>query len=358
MKRQNQVKLLLSLILFGLGVFLFSISVQKYQVSTDSRAEEGITPTTTVTPTATLTPVIGSGAGYTDMPDVADDSYTPPLPLDQVTAEMKQAGLANGHGVLCNIDKKECTGWAWKYVCTVDPDIVWEAKENSSWDNEDSDKLYTRHCTKLTGVENDIGVKFEKMFSPANDSQVYKLDDVECGKLVQVDVTVGNCEPSANINSCNSIRDALVYYTGACPIPTPTNTPVPTNTPSVTPTGTLTPSPTPTITLTPTPTATHTPSPTPTDTPVPTDTPSPTVTNTPSPTNTPAPTDTPAPTNTLAPTNTPQPTFTPEPTVVAQVIQPTSTPVPNLTVNNQPPGITPWLMVLFPIGLVLIGLLL
>lgn len=99
-----------------------------------------------------------------------------------------------------------------------------------------------------------------------------------------------------------------------------------------------------TSTLTPTPTATNTPTltATPTVTPSPTITPTATITKTPTPTNTPRP---PTPTFTPKPTKTPIPTKTP-------------TPIKELTVENQPPGGTSWVLIFIPIGLLLLGILL
>ncbi len=130
--------------------------------------------------------------------------------------------------------------------------------------------------------------------------------------------------------------------TGTC-IP-PTATPkVPTSTPPITVTGTITVTPpgnTPTPTNTPTGTLTPAATSTPTVTPTFSPTPSPTLTNTPTPT--PTATNTPVP---PTPTNTPLPTSTP-------------TPITQIAVNEQPPGITPWVFITIPIGLILLGLLL
>lgn len=123
-------------------------------------------------------------------------------------------------------------------------------------------------------------------------------------------------------------ENATGYSNGNCEVPTATPTPT---TPPATPTNTPA--------LTNTPTATPTPLPT----------------NTPAPTNTPLPTNTVIPTNTPAPTNSPMPTYTPIPTYTQY---PTNTPITKLEVNEQPPGITPWVIIAVPIGLILIGLLL
>jgi hypothetical protein len=111
--------------------------------------------------------------------------------------------------------------------------------------------------------------------------------------------------------------------------------------------------PTPTVPAeeqTPTPTVPADETPTPSDTPTPS--PSPTETNTPTPTLVPTETNTPTPTAT--PTNTPvppTPTNTPLPTN-------TPTPITQIAVNNQSPGITPWVFITIPIGIILLGLLL
>jgi cell division septation protein DedD len=90
------------------------------------------------------------------------------------------------------------------------------------------------------------------------------------------------------------------------------------------------------------------------------DTPVPTPTNTPAPTATPVPTDTPAPTITPTPQPTatetpvpPQSTYTPQPTYTVQPTYPQK-----LVVNQQPPGMTPWALILVPLGLILVGIFL
>ncbi len=121
----------------------------------------------------------------------------------------------------------------------------------------------------------------------------------------------------------------------------PNNSPTPTFTASPTVTPTMTVKPQATLTLTATPTLTKTPTPTITLT------------------------HTPIPTQTPLPTNTPQPTHTPLPTLLAQNQQGNNLPESSteisqpseLVVNNQPPGITPWFMILVPVGLIAIGLL-
>jgi len=165
--------------------------------------------------------------------------------------------------------------------------------------------------------------------------------------------TVGNCEqadPDGGNGVCNDTG-----CQGHTSPPGNTNTPtVPQSTATATPIITNTSTPTdlpPTNTPVPptnTPTKTHTPVP-PTSTP--------TKTATPVPTETPVPTVTPVPTETPVPTNTPIPP-TPTTVVIAQAPTATPTPVTQLTVDNQKPGITPWTLIVVPIGLLLLGLLL
>src|SRR3989344_2561036 len=183
MKRDAQIKLLLAFIFFTFGAIFFALGIQKYQVITVPRADVGIVPPE------------GAGAGFTDFPNVRDDSYTPPLALENISATMKQTAT-------------------------------------------------NRHCTKQTGSTQDIGIKFDAngMFAPANQNQVYKLNDVGCGKLVQLDITTNNCEPNAGIGGkCDDIIDFLVYYTGVCAETTPIPTELPTIPPTVPPTEPTTP---------------------------------------------------------------------------------------------------------------------
>ena len=152
------------------------------------------------------------------------------------------------------------------------------------------------------------------------------------------------CKDTQNRPNCSNTDSFTVAGTTSTPTTPPTtNTPVPTNTntpPPNTPTATAVP---------PTNTPTKTPTKTPTSTP--------TKTATPVPTSTPVPTNTPVPTSTPVPTNTPIPP-TPTTVVIAQAPTATPTPVQQLTVDNQKPGITPWTLILVPIGLLLLGLLL
>ena len=152
------------------------------------------------------------------------------------------------------------------------------------------------------------------------------------------------------INGSNEITfepyETVVFYTTDVTAPTITPaTPQPTTqtTPTVipyTPTGgaTTTPSPTGTV-ISPTVIPTHTLTPTQIPTVI--------LTETPVPTKIPTLTEIPTPTNTPIP---PSPTMTQSP--------PTPTPIQQLTVDNQPPGITPWSLILVPIGILLLGLLL
>lgn len=109
--------------------------------------------------------------------------------------------------------------------------------------------------------------------------------------------------------------------TGTCPSNTPTHTPTPTQT---------------------TTTQTTTPADTPTDVP---------------PTNTPTATPTRTPIATTILTSTPSPLPPPTHTLVPNPT-PTPTPIKKLAVDEQPPGITPWSLILVPIGILILGLLL
>jgi len=195
-----------------------------------------------------------------------------------------------------------------------------------------------------------------------------------CGR-VQVDVKI-------NANGVSLAGDTKGFGSD-CDVP-PTNTPPPgststpttppgtTNTPTTPPNNTNTPTTPPGSTSTPTtpPVTTNTPTISPTKSPTkvpPTSTPTKTPTNsptsTPTKTATPVPTETPVPTATPVPTETPVPTNTPIPptpttVVIAQAPTATPTPVKQLAIDNQKPGITPWALILVPIGLLLLGLLL
>jgi len=188
----------------------------------------------------------------------------------------------------------------------------------------------------------------------------------------------GRVQTDVQINAQGVSVAGLTKSFGSDCATAPTNTPPPgtTNTPTTPPNNTNTPTTPPGTTNTPTtpPNNTNTPTTPPTNTPThtptavpPTSTPTKTPTNTP--TSTPTKTATPVPTSTLVPTNTPVPTVTPVPTntpipptpttvVIAEVPTATPTPVKQLTVDNQKPGITPWALILVPIGLLLLGLLL
>jgi len=174
----------------------------------------------------------------------------------------------------------------------------------------------------------------------------------------------GYCPTLINLTVDGPGQHSCQIQTEATYTPTPNNTqPVSTNTPTpnvtvsptVSPSVEFTPTSTNALTATPTevPTQTLTQTPVPpTETPVPTNTPVPTETESPTPTSTPIP-----PTAAPVPTNTPIPP-TPTTVVIAQAPTATPTPVKQLAIDNQKPGITPWALILVPIGLLLLGILL
>lgn len=153
----------------------------------------------------------------------------------------------------------------------------------------------------------------------------------------------------ATLEYTDSAPTLTVTPTGVQPTPTsPQSTP--TATTAVTPTLTTAP----TSTSTP-PTPTLTPSVTPSATQTPTATVTPSATATPTRTPTPTSTPTNTPTLTATPTNTPVPTatFTSSPT-----IQPDPSVPSDLTINDTPPGFSPFTILMISLGLLFTGLLL
>jgi hypothetical protein len=116
-------------------------------------------------------------------------------------------------------------------------------------------------------------------FAAYGPSAYQSISNEQCDTTIQIDVF--------GQSNYGDLQDYMVWYTGPCdtPPPTQTPTPVPTATPTPSPSPTLTPTTTPTYTPTPTmPTNTPTPGPSATPSPTTTATPSPTTTATPSPT--------------------------------------------------------------------------
>ncbi len=262
------LKALLPVLVLSVGVFsLINFISTKKSTTVNEEVAVNVTEPKTVSKLKNidLGSVLGINdtPGFTDFCGVADNTYTPPLALSSVTSAIRSKVCSKG----CSIDNLSCTGWSWKYVCNVDPNIVWAVQDDPNWTEAQKTALYNRHCTPTTGSQGNIGVTYSNKQVPTSASTTYKLDDVGCGKLVQIDVTEGNCEPDTTTSTCAHIVDYLIYYTGPCPVPSPTPTPTPSPSVTPTPTPSVTPSVTPSITPTPTITPTITPSATPTPTP-------------------------------------------------------------------------------------------
>ncbi|MFA9289172.1 MAG: hypothetical protein ACEQSA_04820 [Weeksellaceae bacterium] len=133
-------------------------------------------------------------------------------------------------------------------------------------------------------------------------------------------------QPTSNPNATPTVVPSGQPTTNPSVGPSPTGVAIPTTTgaPSLTTAPTITPTRIPSPTPTAVPTATVVPSSTPTATPLPTA------------------------------TSVPTPTFTPTLTQIPA----TATPPTVLTVNDQPPGLTPWVFILIPFGFILLGLVL
>lgn len=168
-----------------------------------------------------VTETVADTAGFTSIRYVDYTAFTPPLAV--VPAEFRSTidpkrTLVYDSGSdfrarfgdrFCDIDDLSCKGWAWKYVCDVDPEIVWDV---------DGQGFSNRKCEKRHNGSN--GVTFTQLVAPTSKDTVASLDDVGCGKLVQIDLTEGNAEPFPNDGAGNGddahIYDYLVYYTGMC----------------------------------------------------------------------------------------------------------------------------------------------
>ena len=175
------------------------------------------------------------GAGYIDIMGPSDNLFTPlPMPSVPANSIFRHPTYQNrtpvykaswGDTIGCDIDKIECKGWTWKFVCDVDPNISWMTDKDPDWTSEEEARLYNRHCTFYS---NGNGITNPILSRPESSSQVYNINDVPCGKLVQIDVTKENCMPDGP--SCpydSPTLDYIIYYTGRCsePIVTPTPTP-------------------------------------------------------------------------------------------------------------------------------------
>lgn len=253
--------------------FLSFATVNFLTSRTKTQQKEITINTVTVQPKKTFSFGFGNvlgvtygGAGYIDIMGPADNLFIPlPMPTVPANSIFRHPSYQNRTPVYkpewgdtqgCDIDKLECKGWAWRFVCDVDPNIVWMTDKDPNWSSEQEKRLYNRHCTYYS---NGNGITNPVMSWPNSNTQVYGMGDVTCGKLVQLDVTREFCMPDKPDCPNANLIDYIIYYTGNCsqPLITPTPTPIPSPTPTVapTPTPTIAPSPTPT-TVAPTPTPT------------------------------------------------------------------------------------------------------
>jgi len=325
MRNRKNIKILISFILFSLAILLTSLAINSYQISTKSRASGT---------DISLEPYCKDG--YYSIPgEPAKCSRAPNCGgynYDDLNTESKMPNpqscttdphACGGYPPLCCYemartgDYTKCIGYWERLWCPEQ--LCAEARQNGASDEQCGGSCQCSHA-------------FEH----------YCGNDVQIVSLAQRLGVTGAATPTS---TSTPIPDATATPTvqAGTPTNTPTTQPGTTNTPTSTPTNI------PINTPTNTPTNTYTPVP-PTNTP--TSTPTHTPTNTP--TNTPTVTPTPTLTFTPAPTSTPQATYTPQPTYTPYPTQDVHT----IAVNKQPPGITPWTLILVPIGLILLGLLL
>ncbi len=388
MSKQNNIKIIFSFVFFSLAILFASLAINSYQIYIKSRAAS--TPEQACLTTIAEKEICDGGllsnatcqmeesggdeiaVGWRtykingDPRIVNDDSHASNLGPGEIV--MTPNGSDNySAGAYTQVDVTEgklyCASWHWgapgpdnapaHYSRTLGIDPYGGNDPNSSnvvWGN-----THTGPARQLRYVPPDVNVDIKTVAKSNKMTIFYKVDCIDCpgGSLILIDGINLFDEGTSNVTTA----------------PTPSNTPIATNTPNpseptLTPTSTIAqPSNTLTPTNTPLPTNTYTPTPTKTLTPTPTITLTPTATVTPTSTNTPTPSNTPTPTV----TPTPQPTFTPYPTYTiiptytpqpTQLAQNNNSPPQNLTVNEQPPGITPWAFIAVPLGLILIGLLL
>jgi len=358
MKRNTQIKLLITFLLFSLGILFFALGIRVYQVLTKSKAATGVEQACRTT--IELKGICDGGLLNNDIcqfkatdgqiavgwnsykingdPNIVnDDSHPSNLGpgLVKMTPNGSNNYTAGGYTqVDVSTNKLYCASWHWgapgpddapaHYSRTLGIDPYGGTDPNSAnivWGN-----THTGPARQLRYVPPDVNVDIKTVAKSSRMTVFFKVQCQDC--------------PGGSVIFIDGIN---LFDEGAGPIvDTPTNTPTIIDTQTPTPTGSLTPTVTGTLTPTVTQTPTETPTETPTTTPTQTPTPTPTLTETPTPTPSPVPTS----------TNTPTPTDTPVPT-------PTNTQTQNnLTVQGQPPGITPWTFILVPIGLLLLGLFL
>ncbi len=398
MSKVNNIKIILSFVFFSLAILFASLAINSYQIYLKSQAAS--TPEQACLTTLAEKPICDGGllsnatcqmekssgdeiaVGWRtykingNPTIVNDDSHASNLgPGEIVMTPNGNNNYSAGAYTQVNVTqgKVYCASWHWgapgpdnapaHYSRTLGIDPYGgndPTSPNIVWGN-----THTGPARQLRYVPPDVNVDVKTVAQSSKVTIFYKVDCRDCpgGSLILIDGINLFDEGISNITTAPTPSNTP----GATNTPNPsqpTNTPSPSiNAPSQTPTATNTPIITNTPTTTPIPTNTYTPTPTKTNTPTPT------ITLTPTPTVTPTNTSTPTPTNTPTPTvtPTPQPTFTPYPTYT---LIPTYTPQPtqlaqntnslpqNLTVNEQPPGITPWALFAIPLGLILIGLLL
>ncbi len=308
MKRDAQIKLILTFVFFAFGALFFSLGIQKYQVTTTPRAE------------------FDGTACNDNVGDALNSSGSTPFTI------ICEGNLTRSYSYAlfwCPTQKRGDSTFCQDQKIDSDSGAAIPASINKSTDKNCGCVQWDIGVTNTNGEEGIAG-------------GALLCAEASCEQPIPTETPTTPPEQPTN--------------TPTTPPEQPSNTPVPTNTPTTPPdqpTNTPAPSETPTEvpTNTPEPTATNTPVPTDTPTPLPSDTPVPTPTNTPIPTETPLPTAT----NTIAPTATTPPSPTPT-TIIAATNTPT--PVEQLAVEGKPPGLTPWLLILAPIGLILLGLLL
>ncbi|PIZ65386.1 hypothetical protein CO051_06300 [Candidatus Roizmanbacteria bacterium CG_4_9_14_0_2_um_filter_39_13] len=385
---KKNVFLIASASLFMLGVIFFSLAIQKYQVLTRSRADEPKTCNGTA-----VGECVGSKRCANNPADDGKYYYW----CVKCGADGNPESSEQGTGECCgNCGGPAPTGE--QGACTdttiTTDEALCTAKCGGGYKADDPNK-----CAEKGGVTCGTGCAY---YDPNNlscgtcqgtnaalwDGLCYKgegtgkvtvhkgtAEDNSCpisSNATEVSLSTGECYSIGNCEQADPDGGNGICNDTGCDGPTSppenTNTPtVPQTTETATPivTNTVTPTvppttntPTSTSTATPTNSPTHTATATATPTSTPTRTPTPNPTNTPVPTATLIPTSMPIPpTATPVPTNTPVPP-TPTTVVLAQVPTSTPTPVTKLTVNDQPPGITPWSLILVPIGLLILGLLL
>ncbi|MDP4011473.1 MAG: hypothetical protein Q8P72_04575 [Candidatus Roizmanbacteria bacterium] len=385
---KKNVFLIVSASLFMLGVIFFSLAIQKYQVLTRSRADEPKTCNGTA-----VGECVGSKRCANNPADDGKFYYWcvkcgidgNPESSEQGTGEC----CGNCGGPAPTGEQGQCTNAninSDEKVCT---DVCKGTVGSSDRCNATGGVACGDGCAYYDPNNTSCGT-CQGTNAAVWDGLCYKGEGtgkVTVHKGTQSDnscpISAGATEVSLSKDQCYTLSSSCEQAdpdggTGVCvdtgcesggettptvpPDSTPTTPPnTPTSSPTSTPTGTLPPS---TPTSSPTRTPTSTPTNTPTNTPTITPTSTPTRTPTPNPTSTPVPTATLVPTSMpIPPTATPVPTNTPVPptpttVVLAQVPTSTPTPVTKLTVNDQPPGGTPWALILVPIGLLILGLIL